>query len=84
MAFVDHLQRHLQTAGKVVAVAHTAYNVGKGIYQFAQAAAPFVVGAAALTGSGDTVPPLPVHPKLACAGLRAGAPSWRRGTLGGL
>lgn len=48
MAFVDRLQRHLTTAGKVIGVAHTAYQVGKGIYQFAQAAAPFVAGAAAL------------------------------------
>jgi hypothetical protein len=48
MAFLDNVQRHVNTAGKVVAVAHTAYQVGKGIYQFAQAAAPFVAGAAAL------------------------------------
>ena len=48
MAFVDHLQRHLSTTAKVIGVAHTAYQVGKGIYTFAQAAAPFVAGAAAL------------------------------------
>ena len=48
MAFLDNAQRHLQTVGKVVGVAHTAYQVGKGIHQFAQAAAPFVAGAAAL------------------------------------
>ena len=48
MAFVDRLQHHANTAGKVVAVAHTAYQIGKGIYHFAQAAAPFVAGAAAL------------------------------------
>ena len=48
MAFLDNAHKHLQTAGKVVAIAKTAYDVGKGIYQFAQAAAPFVAGAAAL------------------------------------
>ena len=48
MAFVDRLQHHANTAGKVVAVAHTTYQVGKGIYHFAQAAVPFVAGAAAL------------------------------------
>ena len=48
MAFVDRLHHHVNTAGKVVAVAHTAYQVGKGIYHFAQVAAPFVAGAAAL------------------------------------
>ena len=42
MAFLDNAHKHLQTVGKVVAVAKTAYDVGKGIYQFAQAAAPFV------------------------------------------
>ena len=48
MAFVDRLQHHVNTAGKVVAVAHTAYQVGKGLYQLGQAAAPFIAGAAAL------------------------------------
>jgi hypothetical protein len=48
MAFVDRLQHHVNTAGKVVAVAHTAYQVGKGIYHLAQAAAPFVAAAALL------------------------------------
>ena len=48
MAFVDRLQHHVNNVGKVMAVAHTAYQVGKGIYHFAQAAAPFVAGAAAL------------------------------------
>ena len=48
MAFVDRLHHHANAVGKVVAVAHTAYQVGKRIYHFAQAAAPFVAGAAAL------------------------------------
>jgi len=48
MAFVDRLQHHVNTAGKVVAVAHTAYQVGKGLYQLGQAAAPFIAGAAPL------------------------------------
>ena len=48
MAFVGRLHHHINNVGKAVAVAHTAYQVGKGIYHFAQAAAPFVAGAAAL------------------------------------
>ena len=48
MAFVDRLQHHVSNVGKAVAIGHTVFQVGKGLYQLGQAAAPFIAGAAAL------------------------------------
>ena len=41
-------QRHLHTAGKVIGLAHTAYNVGKGLYSFYRAVAPIATTAVLL------------------------------------
>ena len=38
---MEKAQEHAQTAATIAGAAHTAYQVGKGLYGLAQAAAPY-------------------------------------------
>jgi hypothetical protein len=39
--WLHKVQEHAQTAATIAGAAHTAYQIGKGIYGLAQAAAPY-------------------------------------------
>ena len=39
--WLEKAQEHAQTAATLAGAAHTAYQVGKGLYGLAQAAAPY-------------------------------------------
>lgn len=46
--FMERAGRAARTAARVAGAVHTAYQVGKGLYGLAQAAAPYAAAAASL------------------------------------